>query len=268
MYPVLVDFGWWQLRAYGVFFAIALAVGIWWSAREGERHGFRRALVYDFAQWVALAGLVGARLYYVIVSEPATYVARPWEILAVWHGGLSVHGGLIGGLAAALWFVRRRGLPFWPFADAVVPGLVLGQTVGQIACLLNGDTFGQPTTLPWAIVFTDPQAMAPLGVPLHPIQVYELLAYLLVFLVVQKVARSAVPPGTALMTYALLYGAGRFGLEFFRGDPPVIAGIIVAQAVSALLVAAGAVGLWRLRLLPWRRHVNASGGRRDYPNVQ
>jgi phosphatidylglycerol:prolipoprotein diacylglycerol transferase len=259
MYPVLIDLGWWQLRSYGLFVAIALGVGVWWNAREGERRGFPRALVYEFAQLVALAGLVGARLYYAIVSEPEAYLARPWEILAVWHGGLSVHGGLLGGLAAAVWVIRRRRLPFWPMADAVVPGLILGQAVGQIACLLNGDTFGRPTTVPWAIVFTDRQAMAPLGVPLHPIQVYELLAYLLVFVAVQKVARSAARPGTAVLTCAVLYGAARFGLEFFRGDPPVIAGVVVPQAVSALLVAAGAVGLWRLRLVRWRSHGTVAG---------
>jgi phosphatidylglycerol:prolipoprotein diacylglycerol transferase len=254
MYPVVLDLGWWQLRSYGVFVALALLAGIWWSAREGERRGFPRALVYDFAWVVALAGLLGARLYYVLFSEPEAYLARPWEILAVWHGGLSMHGGLIAGFMTALWFIRHRGLPFWRFADAVVPGLILGQAVGQIACLLNGDTYGKPASLPWAITFTDPQAMAPLGVPLHPIQVYELLAYAGVFAVVQGVAPSTIRPGAPVLTYALLYGAVRFAMEFLRGDPPVIAGIIVPQVVSGLLVAVGVLGLWWRRSGSWKAH--------------
>lgn len=252
MYPILLDVGFWQLRAYGVFVAISILVGIWWSAREAERRGVSRAVVYDLAWTVVLAGLAGARLWYVLFSEPAEYLARPWEILAVWHGGLSVHGALLAGFLAGVWFIRRRGLPFWRFADAVFSGLILGQTVGQIACLLNGDTYGKPTTLPWAITFTHPQSMAPLGVPLHPIQVYELIAYGIVFLAVQRVARTARREGSAVLTYAVLYGVVRFAMEFFRGDPPVVSGVIVPQVVSVLLIVAAGIALVVLRQTTWR----------------
>lgn len=252
MYPVLVDLGWWQLRSYGVFVAVAILVGAWWSAREGERRGIMRSVISDAFWWIALPGLIGARLYYVLFSEPETYLARPWEILAVWHGGLSVHGALLAWLLGAVWYVRRRGVRFWRFADAVAPGLVLGQAVGQIACLLNGDTYGRPTTLPWAITFTHPEAMAPLGVPLHPVQIYELFAYLAVFLVVQWMARRATHEGTTVLTYAVFYGAARFAMEFFRGDPPVVAGIIVPQAVSVGLALAAVGTLVVLRQTAWR----------------
>lgn len=222
MYPVLIDLGWWQLRSYGVFVVVAVVVGAWWSAREARRKGLDPARVYDFASFGGLAGLVGARLYYVLLSQPGYYLARPLEILAIWHGGLAVHGALLGGLLAGVWFIRRRGFSFWRFADIAAPGLILGQTVGQIACLLNGDTYGKPTTLPWAITFTDPRAMAPLGVPLHPIEIYELLAYLAVFLLVWRVSRRATQDGAAM------------------------AGIVVPQAISVLLVAA-ALGAWWAR---------------------
>lgn len=252
MYPILLDLGFWQIRSYGVFVAIALIAGVWWSAREAERRGFARALVYDAAWTIALAGFAGARLWYVLFSEPWTYLARPWELLAVWHGGLSMHGALIAGTVAGVWWIRRHRLPFWRFADALAPGLILGQTVGQIACLLNGDTYGRPTDLPWAIVFTHPEAMAPLGVPLHPIQIYELLAYFAVFLVVHRIARSASRDGGVLLTYAILYGGVRFAMEFFRGDPPLVAGIIVPQAISAAIVVAAVACLVVLRRSVWR----------------
>ncbi|MGH2659391.1 MAG: prolipoprotein diacylglyceryl transferase, partial [Actinomycetota bacterium] len=246
MYPVLLDLGFYQLRSYGVFVAVSILAGIWFAAREARRRGLDPAVVTDGTLGMVLAGLVGARLYYLLFNEPGRYLAQPLEILAVWHGGLSVHGGLLGGLLAAAWYVRRRALSFWKFADIVAPGLILGQTVGQIACLLNGDTYGRPTTLPWAITFTDPWVMGPVGVALHPIQVYELLAYGLVFLIVWTVARRAPRDGAVVLTYAVAYGIARFGVEFFRGDPPVVAGVIVPQAVSALLVAA-AVSVWWLR---------------------
>jgi phosphatidylglycerol:prolipoprotein diacylglycerol transferase len=247
MHPVLLDLGWWQLRSYGAFVALAALVGIWWSAREGERRGFARETVYDFAGVVVVAGFVGARVYYALVSDPAMYLTHPWELLAVWHGGLAFQDGLLAAFATGAWLIRCRGLPFWYFADAIAPGLVLGQTVGQIACLLNGDTYGKPTTLPWAITFTDPRALAPLGVPLHPIQLYELLAYLFVFLVVQRVARSTAPPGAAVLAYGVFYGIARFVMELFRGDPPMVEGVIVPQAMSGLLVAVSVVALLVLR---------------------
>lgn len=247
MYPVLLDLGFYQLRSYGVFVAIAILTGIWYSTREARRRGLDPSIITDGAVLIVGAGLVGARLYYVAFSQPGYYLAHPLEILAVWHGGLSVHGGLLGGLLAAAWYIRRRGLPFWRFADTVAPGLVLGQTAGQVACLLNGDTYGRPSDLPWAITFTDPRVMAPLGVPLHPIQIYELLAYLAVFLAVRQVSRRAVREGAVVLTYAIGYGVARLVMEFFRGDPPVVAGIIVPQAVSILLVAAAVTAWWTRR---------------------
>lgn len=106
---------------------------------------------------------------------------------------------------------------------------------------------------------THPQAMAPLGVPLHPLQVYELLAYLAVFLVVHRVARSAARDGVVLLTYAVLYGAVRFAMEFFRGDPPAVAGIIVPQVVSVALVVAALASLVVLRRSVWRVQQPAAG---------
>ena len=258
MYPVLLDLGVYQLRAYGVFAALAILTSIWYAGREARRKDLDPALVTDAAWPIVLAGLAGARLYYVAFNDPGAYLARPLEVLAVWQGGLSVHGALLGGLVAGVWYVRRRGVSFWKFADIVAPGLILGQAVGQVACLLNGDTYGKPTTLPWAITFTDPRAMAPLGVPLHPIQIYELVAYLAVFLVVRRVSRVATRDGAVVLAYAVAYGVARFVMEFVRGDPPVVAGVIVPQAISALLVAVG-VAVWgaRRRAAPDRGLVGA-----------
>lgn len=246
MFPVLLDLGFYQLRSYGVFVAVAILTGVWFSAREARRKGLDPSVVTDAAWPMVVAGLIGARLYYIAFSEPAYYLAHPFEIFAVWHGGLSVHGALLGGLVAGLWHIRRGSLGFWRLADLVAPGIILGQTVGQIACLLNGDTYGKPTTLPWAITFTDPRAMAPLGIPLHPIQIYELLAYFAVFLVVWRVSQHARRDGAVILTYAVAYGIVRFAVEFFRGDPPLVGGVIVPQAMSVLLVA-GALLAWWLR---------------------
>lgn len=240
MYPVLIEIGHFQLRSYGVVLALAFAAGAWLAGREARRRGMDPASVQDFLPYVLVAGILGAQLYYVLVSQPGSYLERPWDILAIWKGGLAVHGGILAGLGAAVWYARRHRLGFLAFADVLTPGLALGHAIGQVACLLSGDSYGKPTTLPWAITFTNPHAMAPRGVPLHPLQVYEMLAYLGVFALVWAARRRLDRHGSVLALYAGAYGLVRFFLEFLRVDPPRLLGIVVPQAVSLGLVA-GAV---------------------------
>lgn len=241
MYPVLLQIGSFELRSYGAFIAVAILVGGWLAAREAPRRGVDPGRVWDFVLIATLAGFVGSRAYFVLVSAPSWFRQHPWDIVAVWKGGMAIHGGLMAGLAAGIWFCRRHRIPFLRFADVVAPGLILGQTVGQIACLLNGDTYGKPTALPWAITFTDPRSFAPLGVPLHPLQVYEGLAYLGVFLLVWGLRRYSVREGNLFLVYVAGYAMARFAMEFFRADPPTIGGLIVPQVFSVLALATIAV---------------------------
>lgn len=252
MYPVLLHIGSFELRSYGVFIAVAILVGGWLVAREAPRRGVDPARVWDFVFIATLAGIIGSRAYFVLVSEPAWFREHPWDIVAVWKGGMAIHGGLLAGLGAGVWFCRRHRIPFFRFADVAAPGLILGQTVGQVACLLNGDTYGKPTTLPWAITFTDPRSFAPLGIPLHPLQVYEGLAYLAVFLLVWGLRRPCVREGNLFLVYVAGYAVARFAMEFFRADPPMIGGLIVPQVVSVVALAAALWFGWRQRLEPVR----------------
>ena len=183
MYPILFQAGGFELRTYGVVVLLAFLVALWMSVKEARRRDLPPQLVQDFVPYAVLGGIVGARLYYIAFSQPTYYLANPLEILAIWHGGISVIGSLIGGFIAALWYCRRRGVSVLSFGDTLVPGIALGQALGQFACLASGDSYGRPTDLPWAIVYSDPRSLAPLGVPLHPIEIYEMLAYFIVFVV-------------------------------------------------------------------------------------
>lgn len=243
MYPVLVQLGTFELRSYGIIVALSFFLGLWLSARQAKRAGLDPALVHDFAFYALLGGIIGARLYYVVFSNPAHFLQKPWEIVAVWHGGISIIGALLGGFLTALWYCRKKQLSFWRFADILAPGVALGQAAGVIACLLNGDSYGKRADVAWAITYTDPRALAPLNVPLHPVEIYEMAAYLLVFLLVWQTRGKYKTPGFSFLTYLAGYGAARFAIEFFRGNPAIFAwGIPAAQVFGAALVLAAIAG--------------------------
>jgi phosphatidylglycerol:prolipoprotein diacylglycerol transferase len=186
--------------------------------------------------WATLFGILGARLYYLAFAAPGIFFQDPLGVLAIWRGGLAIHGGLLAGAATAAWYVRRHRLSFWRFADTLAPSVILGQAIGRFACFLNGDAYGVPTSAPWAVTFTDPEAMAPLGVPLHPTQLYEMSLNLF--------------DGQLFLLYAGGYGIIRFIVENFRGDQLQYAGGISAAQTISLVVLTVVAALLAFRTRP------------------
>jgi phosphatidylglycerol:prolipoprotein diacylglycerol transferase len=251
MYPVLVRLGSFELRTYGVIVALSFLLGLWLSVREAKRNGLDPAVVHDFAFYALLGGIVGARLYFVMFSQPAYFLRHPWEILAIWHGGLGILGALAGGFVTALWYCRRKNLSWLRLPDVLAPGIIAGQAAGVLGCLATGDSHGKPTNVAWAITYTDPRAMAPLNVPLQPVEFYEIAAYLLVFLLVWSVRTRHKTEGVTFLTYLAGYGAARFVVEFFRGHPATFAsGLPAAQVFGVALVLVSIAGLYWPRSAP------------------
>jgi len=234
MYPILFQLGHFELRSYGVLVVLSFLTGLWLSIKEAERKSLDPKLILDFALYGLLGGIIGARIYFVLFSDPASYLINPWELFAVWRGGIGVIGSLLGGSVVAIWYCWKKGISFWKFGDILVPGIALGQTVGQFACLFNGDSYGRPTDLPWSITYSDPRSLAPLNIPLHPIEIYEMVAYFLVFLVVWKTRKKYRADGFALLTYLSVYGVARFVMEFFRGQPAIFAWDVPAAQVFSV----------------------------------
>jgi len=248
MYPVLLDLGGFQLRTYGIVVALSFVLGLWLSEREARRKGLDPALVRDFAFYAFLGGILGARLYFVLFSAPAYFLRNPWEILAIWHGGLGILGALAGGFLTALWYCRKHGLSLLKLGDVLAPGMIAGQAAGILACLANGDSYGRPSDVAWAITYTDPRAMAPLDVPLHPVELYEMAAYALVFVLVWWVRTRTRGDGHTFLVYLAGYGMARLAVEFFRGNPAILAfGVPAAQVFGAALVFAAVAGYAALR---------------------
>ena len=233
------------VRWYGLILVAVAAVAIWLAQREGRRRGIDSQIVSDAAIWVGVAALAGGRVLYVIQNELGSLAEHPTHILMVWMGGLSFYGGLIGGLLALVLFARRRGISVFAAFDIAAPAAAIGQAIGHFGCLIGGDSFGIATDLPWAVIYRNPNAMAPLGVPLHPTQAYEaiLLGMLFVGLWVGRERLSQLGDGTVAGVYLLGLAVIRFGLFYLRDEPAVLFGLKTAQLIG-LGIAALAIVLF------------------------
>ncbi len=259
MYPELFRIGNFPVNTYGVLMALSFMVALFVAARLGERDGLKRERVYDLGLWMLLAGLVGSKLLLMVV-EP-DYRANLWHLISLdfLRSGGVWYGGFLGGLAAGLFVMRRYRLPFWKTADAFAPAVAIGQSIGRQGCFAAGCCWGRPTTLPWGVEFTErghEVTGVPLGVHLHPTQLYESFATLGLFLLLFWLHRRKRFDGQILLVYAVLYGITRFTIEFFRDDPRGdIAGLtsLTHLSTSQLISLLVAIGGLAFLIQRWRR---------------
>lgn len=242
MRPVLFSVGPLAIRSWGVFVGLGIIAGLLVARRRAAEAGIPSEKVLDLALYLVLGGFIGARLLY-LSFYPARYLANPVEIFSVWEGGMSIHGGVLGGLVAGYIFVKRHGLPFWKTADLVAPSLILGQAIGRIGCFLNGDSYGLVTSVPWAVKFPSLSGLR------HPTQLYEAALDLVAFIYLWRRRGKTAFNGELLLIYAVTYSAIRGIVEFFRASPKVLGPISPAQIASAavILVAGTAILLVKRR---------------------
>jgi phosphatidylglycerol:prolipoprotein diacylglycerol transferase len=251
MHPVLFEAGRFTIYTYGVLLAAAYLLGLQFALVRARRRGLDADRVMDLGIYIIISALVGAKLLLVVV-DVGHYWRNPGEILTVARSGGVFYGGLILAVIVALWYLRRHRLPMWTTTDVFAPGIALGHVVGRLGCLMAGCCYGRPTDVPWAITFTDTLAAknvgTPLDVPLHPTQLYEAGAELLILAVLLATEHKGRPfPGRTFWGYLLLYGISRFAIEFFRGDPRGMVGAFsTSQFVSLVLVPLSLVMLIRL----------------------
>lgn len=248
--PVLVRIGPFAVRWYGLAYLAGLAGAVLLLRRDARRRGI--ALTTDEALeavlWLAIGLFVGARLGYVLIYDPGYFLAHPAQIPAVWTGGMSFHGGLVGALAGGGLWAWRRARPFYPLADILVTAAPIGLGLGRLANFVNGELWGRPSALPWAMVFPAADAL-----PRHPSQLYEaLLEGLLLFVIVRWILARRMPDGVAFWAFVALYGTFRFAVEFTRQPDPqigLIAGVVSMGQLLSLPMAAGGgyLALRRLR---------------------
>ena len=256
MYPELFSIGPVTVYTYGVLLAASYLLGLQFAIARGRRWKLDTNRVLDLGIYIIIAALVGAKLL-LVITDFDQFRASPADLLSLARSGGVFYGGLITAVAVAFWYIHRHGMPFWTTCDAFAPGIALGHVTGRLGCFAAGCCYGKPTNVPWSVIFTDPRAAAnvgtPLGIPLHPTQLYESGAELLILVLLLATERRGRPfPGRTFWLYMILYAISRYIIEFYRGDPRgMVFGVSTSQFISLLLAPlAIAMLIWLWRTTP------------------
>lgn len=240
------------VRAYGLCMAAAVLSGLWLAGRRAAAFGIPQERLDSLTLWLVAGGLVGARLYHV-ATDFSYYRGHPLEVLALWQGGLSIYGAVLGG-ALALWFsLRRAGLSdhLLKHLDWFSLPLLLGQLIGRLGNAFNYELYGYPTDLPWRMFVPEGFRLPGLenAAYFHPLFLYEVLLSALWFFMLSTAERRGrfARAGSLFFSYLLLYNAGRFALEFLRADPSLLGPYRLNAGVSLSLVVLSVTWLWSRR---------------------
>jgi phosphatidylglycerol:prolipoprotein diacylglycerol transferase len=255
MLPNLFQIGNFFLPTYGLLVTLGFLAALWMAARLGRRSGLDWDTVLNLGIYAGLAALIGAKLL-LIALDFKYYLRYPSELfsMSTLRAGGIFYGGLVLALATAFLYMRRKKLPGLVTADAFAPGLALGHAIGRLGCFAAGCCWGAPTHLPWAVTFTNPvseqRVGVPLGVPLHPTQLYESLAEALIFLILYWRFARPHRPGAIIGLYLALYSSARFLIEFVRAHDQMNAyygPLVIEQWIALALVA---LGVWLMARRP------------------
>jgi phosphatidylglycerol---prolipoprotein diacylglyceryl transferase len=267
MRPILFHLFGLPIHAYGLMLTVSVLVGRFLAIRLAERAGIARRLADHCATWTLVGAIVGCRLLYVATN--LDQFTNPLEVFAVWKGGVVAYGGFVGGLAASILYCRIQKIDLLAWADCVAPSLCIGLGLTRIGCFLGGCDFGRVWDGPWAIrfpagspAFEEHRQLgllsyrAAASLPVHPTQLYESLAGIVLLLVVWAVSRRQRVSGHALAAFAVGYGVLRYLIEIVRADPRrgAIGPWSTSQLIAILTIVAAAALLYALR----RKHAELS----------
>jgi phosphatidylglycerol:prolipoprotein diacylglycerol transferase len=259
VHPIAFHLGPLTVHWYGVFLAFGFLAGLWTAARRAPRSGVAPEKISDATLWIMIGSVLGARALYVATYWRESFSSQPWwEVFMIQKGGLVYYGGLIGASLAIIIYTRIQKLPLWKVADIFAPSIALGYVFGRIGCLMNGCCYGRDCSLPWAITFpANPTSTSgvPVGVPLHPTQIYDSLLNLALYAALAWLYRRKKFDGQVFAAYLMCYAVTRSIVEAFRGDYSELhrhAGLTPAHVVSIGIFVAGAVLFAILRKRPAR----------------
>jgi phosphatidylglycerol:prolipoprotein diacylglycerol transferase len=234
--PVLVTIGGLKVHWYGVMIALGLYAGIQVAMADAPRRGINRDRLMNTALIAAVLGVLGGRLYYVLQNNPSYYLNHPIETIAVWKGGMAYFGAIFGGALAVIISASWFKLPIWSLLDVGALGMTIGQAIGRIGNIINGDIVGYKTN-GWGFEYTNPNSFGPLNTPVQPASLYELLISLGLFILLWSLRKRIHPEGMLAMLYLILYSISQFFIFFVRDNVVVFAGLKQAQVTAIVVIA-------------------------------
>ncbi len=247
--PIIVQFAGFAVHWYGVIMAVAAIAGTFVFAWQLERRGIDRDHAWGMLVLAVPLAIVGARLFHVL-DNFSFYWHHPGDIVTKQLIGLAIYGVVTGGVLAVIIYCRWKKLPTWRVLDGLALAIPVGQLIGRCANIINGDTWGSATGLPWGLVYTNPHAFLPaslLGVPTQPTPVYEQLWLIVVILLVWRVQPRLKTDGTAFLLYLGLYAFGRFFLSYLRVNNILFLALREAQLIALVVFIAVFPAAWWLR---------------------
>ena len=224
-HPVLLDLGFLKIYSWGFMVALAFIAATILSAKEAKRKNISPEKIYSLVAYIIIGAIIGSRIGYLLFDLNS--IANFLDIFKFWEGGLSFHGGFIGGTLFGFFYVKKNKLNFWEIADVIAPSIPLAQAIGRIGCFLRGCCYGIETSLPWGINY--------LGEIRHPTQIYSSIALFLIFIFLSKQKYKKNFNGALFLTYIIIYSVFRFFIEFIRAEPKVLLGLTGAQIASIVL---------------------------------
>jgi phosphatidylglycerol:prolipoprotein diacylglycerol transferase len=243
MLPKLISIGSFYIPTYGVLVALGFLAGLWITTRLARQAKLPAEQITNLAVYCAIAGIAGAKLF-MFLFDLGDYIRNPGQIftLETLQAAGVFHGGLILAMLVAYLYIRRQQLPVLRTMDLFGPGIALGQAIGRLGCFAAGCCWGKVCYLPWGVRFrSDFAAPVPLDKPLHPVQLYESAADLLIFAVLYRYFHRVHRPGGVIGGYLILYSTARFIIEFFREhEQPLVGPFSLTQWIALGLLALGA----------------------------
>ena len=262
MHPVLIEFGRLQIRSYGFMLAFSFLLGIWLAGRRAKQRGIDAQKILDLSVVIILAAVLGSRLLY--VAFHLDQYQNPLDVFALWQGGATFYGGFLLAVAASYWWIKRHNMSFLTVADVMAPSIALGLVFTRVGCFLSGCCYGKPTDSAIGVVFPPDspaghaaaqlaQEMGRQTVALHPAQIYSSLKGLIIFVALMALQPKLKKPGSTFGLLLVLYGIGRFVVDFFRiyeANARILFGLSFNQVISIVLIVLGMMLLMRRSRVP------------------
>ena len=245
--PVLFRIGVFEIRYYGIIYVLGFVLAYFfinYLAKE-RKITLKKEDVVDFLFYILIGVVVGARIFYVLFYSLKFYLINPLQIFALWHGGLSFHGGLIGAMIAISIFCKKKDIGFYEMTDIVAIPLTLGLALGRIGNFLNSELVGRVTSVRWAVKFKDYDGFR------HPSQLYESLKNFFMFFVLWFIRNNKLKKGFLTWLFVIMYSVLRFFIEFFRMPDPqlgfIIFGLTMGQLLNIIMLFAGIYFITKLK---------------------